>query len=127
MFTRKDAMTLTKTMFGLATGRIRHERGEAITAANGLLAFKTLPIAVSEGHFGHPAGDYTERRDFQLLFGHDNDEHPLDYIARLTAEEVNRLADSAETLFMCLISDDNIIPMDSSKKTAIFNALALTD
>jgi hypothetical protein len=113
-------------MFGLATGRIRHESGEVITAANGLLAFMELPNAISDGYLGRPSDDYTERGDYRLLFQHETDKHPLEYVQGLATDEIEKIADCSESLFLSLVHDASVIPMDPSAKMDVIKAMAFT-
>lgn len=124
MSTRQEALNVTKTIFGLATGRIRHESGEQIAAANGLMAFQEMPELVSAGYFGEPSDDMTERGDFQFLLEHITEEDVLSYVKKLDKHVMERIADSTESFFSDLIKDSNVIRMSEEDKRHIIKMMA---
>ena len=122
--TRQKALDVTKTIFGLATGRIRHESGDQIAAANGLMAFQEFPEMVAAGYFKKPGDDLTERGDFEFLLEHVTDEPALAYVKKLDKHVMEQLADSAESLFVAIVKNPSIIPMSESEKRQVIKAMA---
>jgi hypothetical protein len=126
-FTREDALNFTKTAFAISTGRIREDLGDALAVANALAAFECLPELVAAGLLQAPRQDMTDRGDYHALLEHTqrlNDGDPVDYAKGLDADDLDILANCAESFFTELVKDPDTIPMPQKAKLEIIKTMA---
>jgi hypothetical protein len=128
MTNQKDERALVagyiKTIFGVATGKIRSAYGLDHAVANSIAAFEIGPQLISDGLLRQPKLNYSDRDDFALLADFackvDGPEEAMTLAQSLSEADKELLVHNAESFFTDLINDDDVIPMTKAEKKKLF-------
>ena len=121
---RYQVSCLLRTIFGLASGRIRNDYGDVIAVANAIAAFSSVVDAVDSGDFNVAERDYTGTSAFQLLLDLSDVEDPVQYANSLSAESLDMIANAAESFFSEIVYDEAMLPMQMSERRALLQSMA---